>query len=111
MTKNPLRRLGCMESQGSEDAIRAHSFFREIDWDALESRKVKPPFKPRIVNFQYFSFQKSKFQRNKKDVNNFDADFTKEEPTLTPTEVSVIKSIAQDEFRGFSFVNSEFNRD
>ena len=44
-------------------------------------------------------------------MNNFDADFTKEEPTLTPTEVSVIKSIAQDEFRGFSFVNSEFNRD
>lgn len=72
MTKNPLRRLGCMESQGrfaqtkhfqkfsnfSEDAIRAHSFFREIDWDALEARKVKPPFKPRIVNFLTFLFKK-----------------------------------------------------
>lgn len=51
MTKNPLRRLGCVQSQGSEDAIRAHPFFREIDWDALEARKVKPPFKPRIVSF------------------------------------------------------------
>jgi hypothetical protein len=50
MTKNPLRRLGCVQSQGSEDAIRAHPFFREIDWDALEARKVKPPFKPRIVS-------------------------------------------------------------
>lgn len=50
MTKNPLRRLGCVQSQGSEDAIRAHPFFREIEWDALEQRRVKPPFKPRIVN-------------------------------------------------------------
>jgi len=50
MTKNPLRRLGCVPSQGSEDAIRAHPFFREIEWDALEQRKVKPPFKPKIVS-------------------------------------------------------------
>ncbi|CAK5023352.1 unnamed protein product [Meloidogyne enterolobii] len=97
MTKKPQRRLGCMESQGSEDAIRAHSFFRVIDWDALEARKVKPPFRPRI--------------KGKRDVNNFDADFTKEEPTLTPTDPTVMKSIAQDEFRGFSFINSEFNRE
>jgi len=97
MTKNPLRRLGCVESQGSEDAIRAHPFFRDIDWTALEARKVKPPFKPRI--------------KNKRDVNNFDSDFTKEEPTLTPTEPSIIRSIAQDEFRGFSFSNPDFARD
>ena len=51
MTKNPLKRLGCVQSQGGEDAIRAHPFFREIDWDALEARKVKPPFKPKIVSF------------------------------------------------------------
>ncbi|KAI6189657.1 Protein kinase C [Aphelenchoides bicaudatus] len=94
MTKNPLRRLGCVQSQGSEDAIRAHPFFREIDWDALEARKVKPPFKPRI--------------KNRRDVNNFDQDFTREEPTLTPTDPAVIRTIAQDEFRGFSFMNPEF---
>ncbi|KAE9553122.1 hypothetical protein FO519_003675 [Halicephalobus sp. NKZ332] len=75
MTKNPLKRLGCVQSQGGEDAIRAHPFFREIDWDALEARKVKPPFKPKI--------------KSKRDVNNFDSDFTKEDPVLTPTEVSV----------------------
>uniref|UniRef100_A0A1I8B5L6 Non-specific serine/threonine protein kinase n=1 Tax=Meloidogyne hapla TaxID=6305 RepID=A0A1I8B5L6_MELHA len=49
--------------------------------------------------------------RGKRDVNNFDADFTKEEPTLTPTDPTVMKSIAQDEFRGFSFINAEFNRE
>lgn len=94
MTKNPLRRLGCVQSQGSEDAIRAHPFFREIDWDALEARKVKPPFKPRI--------------KNRRDVNNFDQDFTREDPVLTPTEPSVIRTIDQKEFSGFSFVNPEF---
>ena len=53
MTKNPLKRLGCVQSQGGEDAIRDHPFFREIDWDALEARKVKPPFKPKIVSFTF----------------------------------------------------------
>ena len=49
MTKNPAKRLGCVQSQGEENAIRAHPFFREIDWEALEARKVKPPFRPKIV--------------------------------------------------------------
>ncbi|VDM82777.1 unnamed protein product [Strongylus vulgaris] len=53
MTKNPSKRLGCVQSQGGEDAIRAHPFFREIDWDALEARRVKPPFKPKIVCCSY----------------------------------------------------------
>ncbi|KAM3717486.1 Protein kinase C-like 1B [Dirofilaria immitis] len=94
MTKNPMKRLGCMQSQGSEDAIRVHPFFRDIDWEALEARRVKPPFKPKI--------------KSKRDVSNFDADFTKEEPTLTPTEPAVIRAINQEEFRNFSFVNPDF---
>lgn len=51
MTKNPSRRLGCVASQGAEAAIRVHPFFKEIDWEALEARKVKPPFRPKIVSF------------------------------------------------------------
>ncbi|CAJ0582104.1 unnamed protein product, partial [Mesorhabditis spiculigera] len=95
MTKNPQKRLGCVASQGGEDAIRAHPFFRDIDWDALEARQVRPPFKPKI--------------KNKRDANNFDADFTKEEPVLTPTEVQIVRTINQDEFRGFTFVNPNFS--
>uniref|UniRef100_A0A0N5B845 Protein kinase C n=1 Tax=Strongyloides papillosus TaxID=174720 RepID=A0A0N5B845_STREA len=95
MTKNPLKRLGCVQSQGGEDAIKAHPFFREIDWEALEARKVKPPFKPKI--------------KSKRDANNFDADFTKEEPVLTPTDSGILKSINQEEFVGFDFVNCDFH--
>lgn len=51
MTKNPAKRLGCVNSQGGEDAIRAHPFFKDMDWEALESRNLKPPFKPKIVSY------------------------------------------------------------
>lgn len=50
MTKNVSRRLGCVASQGGEQAIKDHPFFREIDWEALEAKKIKPPFKPKIVS-------------------------------------------------------------
>ncbi|XP_023215923.1 calcium-independent protein kinase C-like isoform X4 [Centruroides sculpturatus] len=95
MTKNPAKRLGCIASQNGEQTILNHSFFKDMDWDALEARKVKPPFKPKI--------------KTKRDVNNFDSDFTKEEPVLTPVNPEVLRNINQDEFAGFSFVNEDFN--
>ncbi|XP_016392694.1 protein kinase C epsilon type-like [Sinocyclocheilus rhinocerous] len=93
MTKSPSKRLGCVVSQGLEEAIKVHPFFKEIDWVLLEQRKIKPPFKPRI--------------KTKRDVNNFDQDFTREEPVLTPVEDAIIKQINQDEFKGFSYFSEE----
>ncbi|CAD6226480.1 GSCOCG00005846001-RA-CDS [Cotesia congregata] len=95
MTKNPARRLGCVVSNGGEYAIKSHPFFQSMDWRALEARKLKPPFTPKI--------------NNEKDAMNFDTEFTKEEPVLTPVHQSVLQSVNQDEFRGFSFVNRDFN--
>lgn len=48
-------------------------------------------------------------QKSKKDALNFDAEFTKEEPVLTPVNADVVRAINQEEFRGFSFVNPDFN--
>ncbi|XP_036388075.1 protein kinase C epsilon type-like [Megalops cyprinoides] len=93
MTKTPHKRLGCVVAHGGEEAIKAHPFFREIDWVLLEQRRIKPPFKPRI--------------KTKRDVNNFDQDFTREEPILTPVDDAVIKQINQDEFKGFSYFGEE----
>lgn len=47
------------------------------------------------------------FQKTKRDVNNFDQDFTREEPVLTPTDNNIIKQINQDEFKGFSYFGDE----
>lgn len=53
-----------------------------------------------------FSFIASR-QKTPEDVNNFDPDFTQEEPTLTPIDDPVIPSINQEEFRNFSFISPE----
>uniref|UniRef100_A0A4W5JAL7 AGC-kinase C-terminal domain-containing protein n=1 Tax=Hucho hucho TaxID=62062 RepID=A0A4W5JAL7_9TELE len=47
--------------------------------------------------------------KTKRDVNNFDQDFTREEPVLTPVEDAIIKQINQDEFKGFSYFGGEEN--
>uniref|UniRef100_A0A8C9VGH5 protein kinase C n=1 Tax=Scleropages formosus TaxID=113540 RepID=A0A8C9VGH5_SCLFO len=42
--REPERRLGVKGN------IRLHSFFRDMDWIALEGRQVQPPFKPVVCN-------------------------------------------------------------
>jgi hypothetical protein len=55
MQKNVNKRLGCVTAHGGEEAIKHHSFFRDIKWKDLEERKIKPPFRPKIVNIQFSS--------------------------------------------------------
>uniref|UniRef100_A0AAX7SPE9 Protein kinase C n=1 Tax=Astatotilapia calliptera TaxID=8154 RepID=A0AAX7SPE9_ASTCA len=93
LTKNPARRLGCVPTEGGEEAVTSHAFFTGIDWEKLNRREIEPPFKPRI--------------KTPEDVNNFDPDFTQEEPTLTPIDDPMIPSINQEEFRNFSFTSPE----
>jgi novel protein kinase C epsilon type len=50
------------------------------------------------------------FQKNRTDANNFDKDFTSEEPVLTPVDQAIVKAINQEEFRGFSYVNPEYGK-
>ncbi|TNM95414.1 hypothetical protein fugu_016497 [Takifugu bimaculatus] len=93
LTKNSAHRLGCVASEGGETAIINHPFFNGIDWEKLNRRELEPPFKPRI--------------KTPEDVNNFDPDFTQEEPTLTPIDDPLIPSINQEEFVNFSFTAPE----
>ncbi|CAG4955859.1 unnamed protein product [Colias eurytheme] len=92
LTKVPLKRLGC-GARGEED-VRTHPFFRRIDWARVEQRDVQPPFKPKI--------------KHRKDVSNFDKQFTGEKTELTPTDKLFMMNLDQTEFMGFSFLNPEY---
>lgn len=65
-------------------------------------RKMSKPQVHKI--WPLFSFF---WQKSREDVSNFDPDFIKEEPVLTPIDEGHLPMINQDEFRNFSYVSSE----
>ncbi|XP_007255867.3 serine/threonine-protein kinase N2 isoform X1 [Astyanax mexicanus] len=70
LQKNPEKRLGAGEQDANE--VKKHRFFQGIDWEALLAKRVKPPFLPTI--------------KTSGDVSNFDEEFTRLKPVLTPPQ-------------------------
>ena len=62
LIKNPKERFGV---HGGFEEIKKHPFFKDIDFKAMEEKKIKAPFKPELKD----SF----------DVRNFDEEFTSED--------------------------------
>ncbi|XP_063073380.1 protein kinase C theta type isoform X2 [Engraulis encrasicolus] len=88
--REPERRLGV------RGCIRTHAFFRDTDWDALEQRRVKPPFRPTV--------------KSANDCSNFDKEFINEKPRLSCADRTLINSVDQTMFNNFSFVNPAMGR-
>lgn len=59
MNRNPKHRLG---AQRDAAELKAHPFFKMIDWDALALKQVTPPFKPVVESDE--------------STANFDPEFT-----------------------------------
>ncbi|KAL6111862.1 prkcd [Pungitius sinensis] len=83
--RDPTRRLGVVRD------IRAHPFFKTINWPALENREMDPPFKPKV--------------KSPSDSSNFDREFLSEKPRLSHADKNFIDSMDQAAFAGFSFIN------
>ncbi|XP_052861212.1 serine/threonine-protein kinase N [Anopheles cruzii] len=89
LRKNPERRLGSSE-RDAED-VKRQAFYRNIVWDDLLLRKVKPPFVPTI--------------RSPEDVSNFDEEFTSEKPALTPPkDPRILTDDEQTYFKDFTYM-------
>lgn len=86
LTRDPARRLGA--GPADADEIKAHPFFRDINWDDMFNKRVPPPFCPTL--------------KNPSDTSWFDSEFTSEKPTLTPVH-SVLSAQDQAEFKSFSW--------
>ncbi|XP_054628364.1 serine/threonine-protein kinase N2-like isoform X12 [Dunckerocampus dactyliophorus] len=88
LKKNPLKRLGAGERDANE--LKGEMFFQDVDWGALLAKKVKPPFLPSIKDWA--------------DVSNFDDDFTRLQPVLSPpAEPGSLSAEQQSAFADFDF--------
>ncbi|XP_028827664.1 serine/threonine-protein kinase N2 isoform X1 [Denticeps clupeoides] len=88
LQKNPEKRLGAGEQDANE--VKRHRFFQGVDWESLLSKKVKPPFLPTV--------------KEPGDVSNFDEEFTRLKPVLTPPHTPFILTADQQEiFADFDF--------
>lgn len=87
LTRDPNRRLG----SGKEDAeeIKRQPFFKDVSWDDVFHKRIPSPYFPTI--------------NGSADTSNFDEEFTREQPTLTPVH-GQLSTRDQAEFNGFSWV-------
>lgn len=69
--------------------IRAHPFFKDIDWHKLLSKSYLPPFKPNVENLL--------------DTSNFDQDFTREKPQDSVVEGNMLTQSVQEKFGGWTY--------
>ena len=94
LRKEARKRLGaCMPKD--MQTIKAHRFFRKIEWAKLEKREVEPPIKPLITDPEL--------------AENFSTDFTdlavSPPVSACPLDWGGVKT-EHDPFGGFSFVGS-----
>ncbi|MFT7817523.1 serine/threonine-protein kinase N2-like [Arapaima gigas] len=88
LRKNPERRLGAGEQDARE--VKGHRFFQDIDWVALLAKKLRPPLLPTI--------------KDATDISNFDKEFTRQRPILTPPQSPYLLTVDQQHiFADFDF--------
>jgi len=72
--------------------IKNHAYFRGVDWEKIVRKEVDPPFVPDV--------------KGKSDTSQVDREFLAETPKLSVDKDSNLSSTLQQNFEGFTFVNS-----
>lgn len=71
--------------------IKDHPFFKNVDFDAMYNKKIKPLFIPDV--------------KGEHDVSQIDPQFVKETPNISPSQPNNIDKADQQNFEGFTYVN------
>jgi len=72
--------------------IKLHPYFKGVDWEKIVRKEVDPPFVPDV--------------KGKSDTSQVDREFLAETPKLSVDKDSNLSSTLQQNFEGFTFVNS-----
>lgn len=89
LDRDPKKRLGSSQADAAE--IKAHPFFRDINWEKLLRKELTPPFKPSV--------------QSEMDVSNFDPAFTGQTPHLETVGSHLDSALyGTSQFKGFTFM-------
>jgi len=92
LERDPAKRLA------DASAVRAHPYFKGLDWDKLLRKEIPPPFVPPV--------------KDKMDISMVDPAFTSERATISEGTDSPapITSENQKKFEGFTFIPEDFDQ-
>ncbi|CDS03338.1 hypothetical protein LRAMOSA00740 [Lichtheimia ramosa] len=88
LDRNPDTRLGAKD-------IKQHPFFKDVQWDLIANKQVRPPFKPVLANQQQPNNTSSNMKHAPSFLINKTATGTKSSP------------LSQSAFKGFSYVRDD----
>ena len=87
LVRDPTKRLGFH----GVSAIKTHPFFKDIDWNKLNSKGYIPPYKPQV--------------KDSLDISNISSEFTNEKPMDSVVDDYLSESV-QKQFGGWTYVGS-----
>jgi len=81
----------------SIELIKAHPYFKGINWSDLRDKKVEPPHKPILINKENSNNSNSNFDVETATFSAFDTNNFEAAPTL-------VAELKKGKFCGFTFV-------
>ena len=85
---DPKKRLG--QGPDGSKQIKDHPFFKGVNWDDAQKKKIKPPFIPTL--------------KNEIDLRYFDSEFTDEPIEGPKRKITIRDREASNEYNGFTYV-------